>query len=376
MSSDAQLLKESLALIEPVRDKVVGYFYATLFVNNPKIRAMFPLTMDHQRDRLFRALTSTVQGIDRPEQLIPMLHQLARDHRKFGVRPEHYDAVGSALIGAVKEYSYGDWTAEIEAAWIRAFGMIARTMIDAVAQPDGHPDFWYADIVGLTRRTDDIAILQLRPDQPYPFESGQYTSLETPLVPRVWRSYSMANAPRRDGILEIHVRQIGAGWVSGALVRKHRVGDTVRLGPPRGATVLDRESPRDIVCVGGGTGLAPMKALVDEARRWNTTRRMHLFFGVRRREDLYDVQALQEFATRYRWLNVITAVSHDPEYPGEQGMLHDVIARYGDWSNHDVYLSGSPDMVRATAGRFRELGVPAELIRYDVFGDVDYSLPI
>jgi hemoglobin-like flavoprotein len=81
MSSDAQLLKESLALIEPVHDKVVGYFYAKLFVENPEVRNMFPLVMDFQRDRLYRALIGVVQGMDRPEVLVPMLLHLARDHR-------------------------------------------------------------------------------------------------------------------------------------------------------------------------------------------------------------------------------------------------------------------------------------------------------
>lgn len=372
MSSDVQLLKESLALIEPAHDKVVGYFYAKLFVENPGVRGMFPLTMDLQRDRLFRALTSAVQGMDRPEVLVPMLQQLARDHRKYGVRPEHFAAVARAMIGAIKAYSWGEWTAEIEAAWNRTFTLIAHTMIAAADEASAQPPFWTATVVSHERRTDDIAVLQLRPDQPYPYEAGQYTTLESPRVPRVWRSYSIANAPRRDGLLEIHVRQVGAGWVSGALVRHHQPGDQVRLGPARGATVLDRESTRDVVCVGGGTGLSPMKALVDDARRWNSARRLHLFFGVRRREDLYDVQALQALTVRYPWLTLTTAVSHDPEYPGEQGSLPDVVARHGDWQNHDVFVSGSPDMMRATVARFRELGVSADRIRYDVFTDSLY----
>jgi NAD(P)H-flavin reductase/hemoglobin-like flavoprotein len=370
MSNDAQLLKESLVLVEPVHDKVVGYFYAKLFVENPEVRNMFPLVMDLQRERLYRALVGTVQGMDRPELLVPSLQSLARDHRKFGVRPEHYDAVARAFIGAIKEYSYGEWTDEIEAAWWRTFSIVARTMIDAAADVEHTPAHWNAEIVSIERRTSDIAVLYLRPDQPYPFEAGQFASLESPLVPRVWRPYSFANAPRRDGMLELHVRQIGAGWVSGALVRKHQPGDVVRLGPPMGTTILDRESPRDIVLVGGSTGLAPMKALVDEARRWNTSRNVYLFFGVRRREDLYDVHALQEFANRYHWLTLVTAVSHDHEYAGEQGNLPDVIARQGTWYDHDVYVSGSYDMVRATVARFRELGVAADRIRYDIFGDM------
>jgi NAD(P)H-flavin reductase/hemoglobin-like flavoprotein len=369
MSRDVQLLKENLAVVEPVQDKAVGYFYATLFRRSPAVRSMFPLVMDVQRDRLFRALVSVVQGMDQPDSLMPMLRQLGRDHRKFGVRPEHYDVMGRALIGAVKEYSYGDWSDEVEAAWWRAFGVMARTMIDAAAEADGEPATWQAEIISHQRRTLDIAVLRLRPDAPYPFEAGQYTTVESPYLPRVWRAYSMANARRRSNEIELHVRRIGAGWVSGALLRKHEVGDVLRLGPPRGDTVLDRDSPRDVVCVAGSTGLAPMKSLVEELGRWNTTRRVHLFFGARVAEDLYDLADLGVLAARHPWLTVIPAVSHEPGYPGEQGTVAEVAARHGVWYHHDVYASGSAAMIRTTAALFRELKVPAERIRYDTFGD-------
>jgi NAD(P)H-flavin reductase len=369
MSSDSQLLKESLALVEPVHDKMTGYFYARLFIDNPQIRSMFPLVMDTQRDRLFRALISLVQGVERPEQVVPFLQQLARDHRKFGVQPAHYEAVGRALIGAVKEYSYGEWTDEIEAAWWRTYSIAARTMVDAAAAVTDQPPFWQAQVISHERRTSDIAVLQVRPDHPYPYEPGQYASVESPHVPRVWRPYSMANAPRRDRLLELHVRVVGAGWVSGALVRKTRLGDLLKLGPPVGSMVLDRSSNRDIVCVAGGTGLAPMKALVDELRRWNSTRKVHLFFGVRRVEDLYDLPALQELAARHPWLTVVPAVSGDPGYPGEQGNVAAVVTQHGTWHTHDVYASGSPEMIRATVACFRELRVPPERIRYDSFGE-------
>jgi NAD(P)H-flavin reductase len=371
MSSDSQLLKESLAVVEPVHDKMTNYFYARLFVDFPQVRGMFPLAMDVQRDRLFRALISIVQAVERPEQLVPFLEQLAHDHRKFGVEPAHYDAVGRALIGAVKEFSYGEWSDEIEAAWLRTYTFAATTMIRAAAEVADTPAFWNAEVVHHERRTSEIAILQLRTDQPYPYEAGQYASVESPYVPRVWRPYSIANAPRRDGLLEIHVKVVGAGWVSGALVRRTNVGDLLKLGPPVGSLVLDRDSSRDLLCVAGGTGLAPIKAIIDDFRRWNTTRRAHVFFGVRRAEELYDLPALQNLASRYPWLTVVPAVSDDFGYSGERGLLPDVISRHGMWHLHDVYASGSPDMIRATVARLRELQVPMERIKYDAFGEME-----
>jgi hemoglobin-like flavoprotein len=76
-----------------------------LFVENPELRAKFPLAMDTQRDRLVSALLAITQHIDRPEILVPYLEQLAADHRKFDVKPEHFDAVGRALIAAVRRFA-------------------------------------------------------------------------------------------------------------------------------------------------------------------------------------------------------------------------------------------------------------------------------
>jgi len=103
----------------------------------------------------------------------------------------------------------------------------------------------------------------LRPLQPLEFRAGQYVSIECRYQPRLWRVYSMANAPRKDGTMEFHVRAVGAGWVSSALVRRLKVGDMIKLAAPMGSLTLERKSTRDIVCVAGGTGLAPVKALVE-----------------------------------------------------------------------------------------------------------------
>ena len=96
---------------------------------------------------------------------------------------------------------------------------------------------------------------------------------------------------------------------------------------------LDRNSTRDIVCVAGGTGLAPIKALIEELTRYNRTRWVHVFFGARDRDDLYDLAALSRLAARYPWLSVVPACSEDPSYFGEQGNISEVVARYGPWDD-------------------------------------------
>ncbi|MGO4427392.1 globin domain-containing protein, partial [Streptomyces sp. MCAF7] len=207
--------------IEPISDKVTSYFYALLFVQHPYLRPLFPAAMDAQRDRLFRALLTAAKLVDDPDILTEYLSGLGRGHRKYGTQPEHYPAVGECLIGALTRYATGTWSEETEGAWVRAYTAISQIMIDAAAEDELRaPAWWQAEVVGHELRTQDIAVVTVRPDQPYPFLAGQYTSLETPWWPRVWRHYSFAAAPRPDGLLSFHVKAIPAGWVSSALVHR------------------------------------------------------------------------------------------------------------------------------------------------------------
>jgi NAD(P)H-flavin reductase len=158
--------------------------------------------------------------------------------------------------------------------------------------------------------------------------------------------------------------------VSSALVWHGTVGDTLRLGPPLGVLTVDPGSSRDVLLLAGGTGLAPLRSLVEDMARWNHMRQVYLFFGVRRQEDLYDMAALQRLQIRNHWLTVIPSVSEDPTYRGEKGNVCDVMTQWGDWEEHDVVLAGSPDMVRATLRKLSKIGIPPSRIRFDAYGDL------
>jgi NAD(P)H-flavin reductase len=231
------------------------------------------------------------------------------------------------------------------------------------------PDWWLAEIVEHEVRSSDIAVLRLRPDHPFPYVPGQYCSVETPWWPRVWRSYSMATAPRADNLIEFQVRKIDAGWVSTALVRHARPGDVVRLGHPMGTMAIDRCSDRDVLCIAGGTGLAPIRAMIEDMASWNWYRRVHLFFGVRKHEDLYDLSALTMLEAAHEWLTLTCAVSEDPQWIGDHGLAVDVALKHGQWTGHDVFLSGSGPMIRDSMAQLLGAGVSLSRIRFDDFGD-------
>ncbi|GIG89260.1 globin domain-containing protein [Plantactinospora endophytica] len=371
MDNLAQLLKESWTLVEDRRDRIAGYFYARMFLSDPALRTLFPVQMDGQRDRLLEAIVTAVHTIDDPENLDDYLRSLGRDHRKYHVQPAHYDTMGSALLTALRETGGERWTVEYDQAWRDAYQVIAERM-QAGAADDTNPPFWHAEVIGHERRGSDIAVLTCRPLQHHlPYRAGQYVSVEVPRYqPRLWRTYSIANAPREDGTLELHVRAAGAGWVSSALVRRVKVGDLLRVAAPMGAMTLDRSSTRDVLCVAGGVGLAPIKALTEELAGYNRTRWVHVFVGAAGRDDLYGLTELCRLAAEHPWLSIIPACSDDPGFPGERGEICDVFARYGPWTAHDCYVSGSATLVRSALRTLAADDVPPENIRYDAFGDL------
>ncbi|WJK41468.1 globin domain-containing protein [Solwaraspora sp. WMMA2056] len=371
MSDLAQLLKESWVLVEEEHDQVAGYFYARLFLDQPSLRQLFPVHMDTQRRCLVEALVSAVGSIDDPEQFAEYLQGLGRAHRKFHVQPAQYAVFGPALLEALRTVADERWTIEYDQAWSEALQLLTTNLILG-AESDTGPAFWHAEVLSHERRGTDVAVLTCRPLQhPLVHQAGQYVSVEAPrYAPRLWRSYSIANAPRPDNVLEFHVRAAGAGWVSSALVRRVRPGDLLRVAAPMGTMLLDRDSPRDIVCLAGGVGLAPIKALVDELTRFNRSRWVHVYLGARTRDDLYDLPELQRLAAAYPWLNLVPCCTDDPGWTGEHGTVPEVLARYGPWHEHDFFVAGPSGMVRASLRTLAELEVPAAHIRYDSFGEV------
>ncbi|MFI1201007.1 globin domain-containing protein [Streptomyces sp. NPDC020883] len=369
-SPDAVLIRRTMAEVEPVADQVTSYFYALLFVQHPDLRALFPASMDVQRDRLFKALLTAAQHVDNSEVLGQYLSQLGLGHRKYGTQPDHYPAVGECLMSALARYAPSSWSRETEDAWVRAYTRISQIMIDAAAENEAvAPAWWQAEVVTHELRTPDTAVVTVRPDQPYPFRAGQYTSLETPWWPRVWRHYSFASAPRSDGLLSFHVKAVPAGWVSNALVHRARPGDELRLGAPAGSMTVDHSAGSDLLCVGGGTGIAPIKALVEDIADHGARRQVDVFYGARSDHDLYDIDTMLRLEQTHPWLTVRPVVAVGPGVRGGPGtvtgQLPDAVRKYGPYREHDAYLSGPPGLIRSGVEALMGVGVPAERIRHD-----------
>jgi NAD(P)H-flavin reductase len=359
-------MRANFAKAAAAGDEAPLYFYSHLFLSHPATRSLFPLSMAHQRDRLFAALGDVVARVDDLDSLVPILQQLGRDHRKFGTVAAHYPAVGASLLATLQHFD-DDWNESLASDWTAAYGLVAQVMVEAADAAADQPAWWEAEVVEHDRRTVDVAVLRLRPDRELPYEPGQSISVETDVRPKLWRYYSPATAPRPDGVLELHVKAHDGGPVSTALVRRVGVGDVLRLGPPLGHLSLDTTSDRDLLLVAGGMGLAPLKAVVDAVARTGPPRRVDLFVGARIEEHLYDRADLRRLEQEHNWLTVTSAVSADKESDLEQGDIGDVALRHGPWTNRDAYVAGPAPMVEDTVARLARHGLPAARIRAEVF---------
>jgi NAD(P)H-flavin reductase/hemoglobin-like flavoprotein len=354
--------------VKAAGDEAAAYFYGWLFVGHPELRGLFPVAMNEQRDRLFRAFGRIVGSLSSPEEMAAYLAQLGRDHRKYSVQPEMYDAVGDALMATLRAYAGPAFTPAAEQAWAQAYEA-ARSLMIAAA--DEHsltaPPFWAAEVVNNEQRRPGISVLTVASDLPLPYEPGQHITMQTLRWPKVWRPYSVACRPREDGLMTFHVKAVPGGWVSNALVYHAEPGDELVLGPALGTMTLRLAGGRDLLCVAGGTGLSPVKDIIEQAIRESTAcpRQIHLFYGARTRDELYDLPDLWHMADAYQGFQLTPVTSEDPAFDGMQGNVGRVAARYMPHRECEAYVAGPSAMVRETVRVLAKSGLPRERIHYD-----------
>ncbi|MEU4607350.1 globin domain-containing protein [Kribbella sp. NPDC023972] len=369
---DAYALQRSWDQVTKHGEQVALYFYSHLFVSHPEVRSMFPLAMSNQRDKFVSALGRIVSHADQIENDAAFLQHLGRDHRKYAVVAEHYNAVGASLCATLKHFLGSEWDEDLAMQWTAAYQVVARIMVEAAEMSsESSPDWWDADVVSVERRTMDLTLLTVRPRRAFQFLPGQSVSMEIPQRPRLWRYFSPANAPRRDGSIDLHVQQIDGGQVSPTVVRSLKVGDTVKLGAPVGERLTRREGDaRDLLMVAGGTGLAPLLAVLEqidlEWQRSRTAPGVHLLHGVRMAWHLYDRPRLRELAQKRPWFDYTEVVSDDPSYPGTRGKVGTVAARQV-LDGRTAMVCGGPQMVAHTLERLAAAGMQPEHIKYENF---------
>jgi len=221
-------------------------------------------------------------------------------------------------------------------------------------------------VTAIEDMTHDIKRLLIEPAKPIEFSPGQYVQLQ--FTPEHIRPYSMAGQCT-DGQFEFHVRLVPDGRVTGYIARDLKPGDTVRVSGPLGSAYLRRKHEGPMLCVAGGTGLAPILSILRGAVSAGMRNPIHLYFGVRSPRDIYGLAWLKALQRDHPSLAVYVVVSSGGD-PGTErcGLVTDAIEKdLGDLSGWRAYLCGSPPMVEAAAVLARHKGIAPEHVYADAF---------
>ena len=125
------LVQESFAKVAPITEAAAEIFYADLFATAPEVRPLFKGNMNEQGMKLMATLGIVVKGLDTLDQIVPVAEELAVRHVAYGVEPQHYDSVGASLMRTLKQGLNGDFTPDIEAAWLEAYTTLSDVMKQA-----------------------------------------------------------------------------------------------------------------------------------------------------------------------------------------------------------------------------------------------------
>jgi NAD(P)H-flavin reductase/hemoglobin-like flavoprotein len=368
---DTALIRESLDRLIASGPEVAEYFYRRLKAVSTEAAALFPPGLAAQRDQLLGTLARIRQSLEPESGLAEVLASLGRESRKFGVTARHYSAFAVAMQQTAREFHPAAWPPDAEAAWVSALRYMGAAMRTAAAADAAiSPPWWIAEITSHELRAPGVAVLKLAPTEPMPYLAGQYLWVQVTKWPRVWRKFSAATALRPGGLIELHVRAVPGGLVSNTLVHHSAAGDTLILGGAAGGMTL-AGSDRDVLCVAGGTGLAPIKAIVEQAiseAAGGRARKITLFYGARQHFDLYDLPDLQLLESAYPALRVVPVLSDEPGGSGLTGLLPDVVHAHGSsiFRDCEAYICGPPGMVGRTAALLAA-SIPAGQIHHDPF---------
>jgi ferredoxin-NAD(P)+ reductase (naphthalene dioxygenase ferredoxin-specific) len=223
-----------------------------------------------------------------------------------------------------------------------------------------------ANVVAIEDLAHDIKRLLLRPAKPIEFSPGQYVQMQ--FTPAYARPYSMAGLTG-DDLLEFHVRLVPDGRVTGYIAQDLKVGDALKISGPLGSAYLRRRHEGPMLCVAGGTGLAPILSILRGVVAQGMANPVHLYFGVRSPRDIYGMEWIDRLKQEHPGLTVhVVATSGGDPARHRCGLVTDAIEQdHGDLSGWRAYLCGSPPMVEAATVVVRRRGIAAEHIYADAF---------
>lgn len=220
--------------------------------------------------------------------------------------------------------------------------------------------------------TYDIKLVRFKLKSPnrMDFKPGQYAQLKVPGID-VIRAYSIASDPAIKDSIEMIVRYVPNGKATSYVFNALQKGDKAIITGPYGSFFLQEKSERDIVCIAGGSGKAPIRSILARLKALGMTRKVRYFFGAKALKDLYYTEEMQLLSKEYPNFEYIPALSNsllEDNWKGATGLITDVLDKMtGDLKEAEAYLCGSPGMIDACIKILNKHEIKKENVYYDKF---------
>ena len=227
-------------------------------------------------------------------------------------------------------------------------------------------------IESIAKPAPDVAIVRLKlpANDRLQYLPGQY--IDFLLKDGRRRSFSLANPPDDDALLELHIRHVPGGAFTDQLFNEYKGREILRLEGPFGSFYLRETSDKPIIFVAGGTGFAPIKAMIEHALHHRHARPMVLYWGARAKRDLYlpDLPGQWQLTCReLTFIPVLSEPAQEDGWTGRTGLVHQaVLDDFDDLSGYQVYACGAPPMIDAARSSFTATrGLPEDEFFADSF---------
>ncbi|MFD0714833.1 NO-inducible flavohemoprotein [Paenibacillus sp. GCM10027626] len=397
------IIRSTVPLLETHGEAITKRFYEQMFAAHPELLNIFNHAnqkQGRQQAALANAVYAAAVHIDRLEQILPVVKQIAHKHRSLGVKPEHYPIVGHHLLAAIKDVLGEAATEEVLAAWAEAYGVIADAFIGVEAdmyaaaerQQGGWEEFRPFIIAKKVPESSVITSFYLQPEDGKAiavFEPGQYISVKLSIPGEVnthIRQYSLSDAPgkpyyRISVKREDAAKDKPAGIVSNYLHQQLAEGDRLLLSAPAGDFTLGRiakpELSRPLVFISGGVGITPLMSMLLHLQQTEPERKVTFIHAAldgqtqAMREDMValaenNAQLTVHFCYQRPTVEDKRSANFSKEGRIDLPWLQTVIPAAPYEASY--YCCGPVPFMKQIYNDLGKLGVPAEQIHYEFFG--------
>lgn len=387
-TQEIKLVKDTVPLLEAGGSAITDHFYHRMFTHNPDLKDIFNMSNQRtgrQKVALFETILAYAKNLDNVSVLKQAVERIAHKHTSMHIKAEHYKIVGTNLIETLRELLLEQFTSEVEAAWVNAYGVLASIFIDREEQlytsKESAKGGWRGkrafSLISKTKESELVTSFVFEPVDLQPvldYQVGQYIGIElnSALFDNTEiRQYSLSNKPNGRTYRISVKREAGdnPGVISNFLHDQLEVGALVDLHPPAGDFYfVDRNAP--VVLVSAGVGITPMQAMLEQKAEISYPHPVHCLHACENESQHTFAKRTAELCLQQNW-------HHTTWYnkPNSELNNKDLKTGFIDFSNQslplesgDFYICGPVGFMAYAKESLLKLGVDDTRIHYEVFG--------